>query len=98
VPLELPLPQLGSSDTGLEAGLGIATAYQAHKLLRRAFIVTHDPGVLLRHRTRHLRLAGFASRGILANIDVAIAHDCDPSLDWGQKLTRDHQQGCELFD
>jgi hypothetical protein len=26
-------------------------------------------------------LAGFAGRGFIANIDVAIAHDCYPSLD-----------------
>ncbi|MGY3608591.1 MULTISPECIES: hypothetical protein [unclassified Bradyrhizobium] len=61
--------------------MGIAAAHEAHKLLLRAFIVTHDVDVLLRHRTRHLLLAGFAGRGFLANIDVAIAHDCDPSLD-----------------
>ncbi|WP_454618738.1 hypothetical protein [Bradyrhizobium cenepequi] len=76
----------------------VATPDKAHKLLRRAFIVTHDVDVLLRHRTRHLLLAGFAGRGFLANIDVAIAHDCDPSLDWGGKPTRDHTKGCELFD
>jgi hypothetical protein len=26
------------------------------------------------------RLAGFAGRGFIANVDVAIAHDCDPLL------------------
>jgi hypothetical protein len=62
--------------------LGIATAYKAHQLLRCALIVTHNVSVLLRHRSRHLVLAGFAGRGFFANIDVAIAHDCDPSLDW----------------
>jgi hypothetical protein len=35
---------------------------------------------LLRHRTGHL-LAGFAGRGCVANTNVAIAHDCYPSLD-----------------
>jgi hypothetical protein len=35
---------------------------------------------LLRHRTGHL-LAGFASRGLIANTDVAIAHDGYPSLE-----------------
>jgi hypothetical protein len=35
---------------------------------------------LLRHRTGHL-LAGSTSRGLIANTDVAIAHDCYPSLD-----------------
>jgi hypothetical protein len=31
-------------------------------------------------RLRNYRLAGFAGRGFIANIDVAIAHDCYPLL------------------
>jgi hypothetical protein len=59
--------------------LWIAAAHQTHELLRRALIVTHDGGALLRHRAGHL-LAGFAGRGSVASTDVAIAHDGYPLL------------------
>jgi hypothetical protein len=46
-------------------------------------ILSIDPllggAVTLRH-TLNTRLAGFAGRGLIANIDVAIAHDCYPLL------------------
>jgi hypothetical protein len=54
-------------------------------------IVTHDGGVLLRHRTSHL-LAGFAGRGGVANTDIAIAHDGYPLLKGIP--TRKHTQSC----
>jgi hypothetical protein len=60
--------------------LGIATTHQLHELLRRALVVAHNRGALLRHRTSHL-LAGFAGHIFISNTDVAIAHDGYPSLD-----------------
>jgi hypothetical protein len=66
-------------------GLGIAVAHQLHQLLRRRLIAAAAIAVLLRHRATNpwplrFRRAGFAGRGFVANIAVAIAHDCYPLL------------------
>ena len=67
------------SDSGIP-GFGIAATHQPHEFLRRALVVAHNRGALLRHRAGHL-LAGLAGRIRIANTDVAIAHDGYPSLD-----------------
>jgi hypothetical protein len=66
-------------------GLGIAVAHQLHQPLRRRFITAAAVAVLLRHRATNpwphrFRRAGLAGRGFVANIAVAIAHDCYPLL------------------
>jgi hypothetical protein len=66
-------------------GPGIAVANQLHQLLRRRLIAAAAVAVLLRHRATNpwplrFRRAGFAGRGFVANIAVAIAHDCYPLL------------------
>jgi hypothetical protein len=85
--LELLLGHIELAHSGIEAGffkagLRIAAPNQPNQLLRDAFIVTHDMSARLRHRARHLLLAGFAGRGFIANFDVAIGHDGYPSLGW----------------
>ncbi|WP_298363770.1 hypothetical protein [uncultured Bradyrhizobium sp.] len=75
--LAVGLPELLRADAA-EAWLDlrVAAADEADQLLLRAFIVAHHVSALLRHRGRHLLLlAGFAGRGLIANTDVAIAHD-----------------------
>src|SRR5258708_3204695 len=87
--IELPRlrPEAGPVEASLvgldlvELGLGITAPHQPHQLLLGALIVAEDIGALLRHRTGHL-LGGCAGRGSLANVDVVIAHDWYPSLDW----------------
>lgn len=69
-------------------------ANQPHELLWRALIVAHDRCALLRHRTSHLLLAGFAGRGLIANTDVAIAHDGYPLLDCEREQRRTNGKGC----
>ncbi|WP_158231335.1 hypothetical protein [Bradyrhizobium sp. C9] len=74
--LALDLPELLRADTEAGLDLRIAAADEADQLLLRALIVAHHISALLRHRSRHLLLlAGFAGRGLVANTDVAIAHD-----------------------
>ncbi|MCC8951164.1 hypothetical protein H8A97_40495 [Bradyrhizobium sp. Arg62] len=73
--LALGLPELLRADAKARFDLRVAAADEADQLLRRALIVAHYVGALLRHRGRHLLLAGFARRGFIANTDVAIAHD-----------------------
>jgi len=79
------------------ASFGIVAAHQPHEFLRRALIVTHDRGALLRHRAGHL-LAGFAGRVCIANTDVAIAHDGYPSLDCESRQRGTNGKSCTVFD
>jgi hypothetical protein len=55
------------------------------QFLRRRLVAATAVAALLRHggaesRRFRSRLARFAGRGLIANIDVAIAHDCYPLL------------------
>jgi hypothetical protein len=79
------------------ARFGIAATDQLHELLRRALIVAHDRGALLRHRAGHL-LAGFAGCACIANTDVAIAHDGYPSLDGELRQRGTNRKSCTAFD
>jgi hypothetical protein len=79
------------------ARFGIAATDQLHELLRRALIVAHDRGALLRHRACHL-LAGFAGCACIANTDVTIAHDGYPSLDGELRQRGTNRKSCTAFD
>ena len=74
--LALGLPELLRADAEAGARLRVVAADEVDQLLLRALIVAHHISALLRHRGRHLLLpAGFAGRGLIANTDVAIAHN-----------------------
>jgi hypothetical protein len=62
-------------------GLGFAAAYQLQQFLRRRLVAVTAVAALLRHRAAAFcrfrsGLTRFAGRGLIANIDVATAHDC----------------------
>jgi hypothetical protein len=71
-----------------------------HQFLRGRLVTAAAVTALLRHRSANLRprgrQAGFANSALIANIDVAIAHDCSSFVEArSQRATA--QKSCKSF-